>query len=66
MVTWLLVAYTRCLPVLLLGAVVALVAVLVHCGLRRAPSEYRHRGRQLLGFTWRQVLGRGECGRCVE
>jgi hypothetical protein len=58
-VTWLLVAYTRCLPILLLGAVAALVAVLLHCALRRAPSEYRYKGRLLLGYTWRQVLGRG-------
>lgn len=59
LVTWVLVAYTRCMPVLLLGAVGALAAVLAHCALRRAPSEYRHKGRQLLGYTWRQVLGRG-------
>ncbi|KAL4424091.1 hypothetical protein ABPG75_001392 [Micractinium tetrahymenae] len=57
-VTWLLVAYTRCLPMLLLGAAASLAAVLAHCALRRAPSEYRHKGRQLLGYTWRQVLGR--------
>ena len=59
-VTWLLVAYTRCLPMLLLGATASLVAVLVHCALRRAPSESRHKGRQPLGYSWRQVLGRGE------
>lgn len=59
LVTWVLVGYTRCLPILLLGAVAALGAVLAHCGLRRAPSEYRHRGRTPLGFTWRQLLGRG-------
>ncbi|PSC73348.1 Drug Metabolite transporter superfamily [Micractinium conductrix] len=57
-VTWLLVAYTRCLPMLLLGATASLVAVLVHCALRRAPSESRHKGRQPLGYSWRQVLGR--------
>ncbi|KAL4419286.1 hypothetical protein ABPG77_008336 [Micractinium sp. CCAP 211/92] len=56
--TWVLVAYTRCMPMLLLGAWGALVAVLAHCALRRAPSEYRHKGRQLLGYTWQQVLGR--------
>lgn len=60
--TWVLVAYTRCLPVLLLGAYGALVAVLAHCSLRRAPSEQRHKGRQLLGYTWQQVLGRGALG----
>lgn len=59
LVTWVLVGYTRCLPILLLGAVAALAAVLVHCGLRRAPSEYRHRGRAPLGFTLAQLLGRG-------
>ena len=58
-VTWLLVAYTRCVPVLLLGMASSLVAVLVHCGLRRAPSEYRYKGRQPLGFTLRQLLGQG-------
>lgn len=59
-VTWLLVAYTRCIPILLLGMAVSLVAVLVHCGLRRAPSEYRYKGRQPLGFTLLQLLGQGE------
>ncbi|KAI3432223.1 hypothetical protein D9Q98_003785 [Chlorella vulgaris] len=57
-VTWLLVAYTRCLPILLLGCAASLVAVLLHCALRRSPSELRLKGRQLLGFTWQQVLGR--------
>ncbi|PRW61143.1 Prenylated rab acceptor PRA1 isoform A [Chlorella sorokiniana] len=56
-VTWVLVAYTRCMPILILGMAASLVAVLVHCGLRRAPSEYRYKGRQLLGFTLRQLLG---------
>lgn len=56
-VTWLLVAYTRCLPILLLGLVASLLSVLVHCALHRACSEYRH--RQMRGFTWRQVLGQG-------
>ncbi len=60
-VTWVLVAYTRCMPVLLLGMVASLVAVLAHCGLRRAPSEYRYKGRQPLGFTLRQLLGQGAC-----
>jgi hypothetical protein len=64
LLTWLLVAYTRCLPMLLLGSAASLAVVLVHCGVRRAPSEYRHKGRQPLGFTWQQVLGRGECWRC--
>lgn len=63
--TWVLVAYTRCMPMLLLGAWGALVAVLAHCALRRAPSEYRHKGRQLLGYTWQQVLGRGALGGAV-
>ena len=63
LLTWLLVAYTRCLPMLMLGSAASLVAVLVHCGVRRAPSEYRYKGRQPLGFTWQQVLGRGERGR---
>ena len=58
--TWVLVAYTRCLPVLLLGMAAALVVVLLHCALRRAHSEQRHKGRQPLGYTWQQVLGRGE------
>ena len=58
-VTWLLVAYTRCIPVLLLGMAASLVAVLAHCGLRRAPSEHRYKGRLLLGFTLRQLLGQG-------
>ena len=64
LLTWLLVAYTRCLPMLMLGSAASLAVVLVHCGVRRAPSEYRHKGRQPLGFTWQQVLGRGECWRC--
>ncbi len=59
-VTWLLVAYTRCMPMMFLGVVNSLVVVLLHSALRRAPSELRHKGRQLLGFTWRQLLGRGE------
>lgn len=58
--TWFLVAWSRCMPVLLLGSVNALLAVLLHCGLRRAPSEYRYRGRAPLGFTWSQLVGRGE------
>lgn len=55
-VTWVLVAYTRCLPVLLLGAALVLLATLLHTCLRRGPSEHRYSGRQPLGFTLQQVV----------
>lgn len=55
---WMLVVYTRCMPILMLAMVLATASVLLHAVARRAPSEYRHRGRHLLGYTLSEVLGR--------
>eukprot|EP00887_Chlorella_sp_A99_P003351 scaffold26.g3351.t1 len=46
LVTWVLVATTRCLPIMLLGAVLSLVTTLLHTSLRNAPSEARRGARQ--------------------
>lgn len=54
--TWVLVAYTRCMPILLLGSLLALLATLLHTALRQAPSEHRHSGRQPLGYGFGEVL----------
>jgi hypothetical protein len=59
-VTWVAVAYTRCLPVVALGCCAAALAVGAHAALRRAASEQRYKGRVPLAFSWRQVLGQGE------
>jgi len=56
--TWITVAYTRCVPVLLLGFLLALWAIAIHATLRPAPSETRHRGRTPLGYTVAQCIGR--------
>jgi hypothetical protein len=56
--TWFVVAYTRCLPIMLLGVALAAAAVLLHAASRRGASEYRYRGRAPLGFSLWQVLGR--------
>jgi len=56
--TWILVAYTRCLPIMALSLALAAAAVLAHAATRRGVSEYRCRGRPTLGFSLWQVLGR--------
>lgn len=56
--TWLLVAYTGCLPIILLAVLLSTLLVLVHSCTREARSESKHRGRAPLGYTLQQVLGR--------
>jgi hypothetical protein len=48
--TWLLVAYTKCVPVVALGLFLSSIAVLVHASLRRGQTEHRLRGRQIFGL----------------
>jgi hypothetical protein len=57
--TWILVARTGCMPILLLGALAAAAACAAHAAARRAPSELRHRGRAPLGWPFRAVVGAG-------
>ncbi len=56
--TWLLVAYTRCFPMILLSLLLSSVAVLGHAITRNAPSESRYRGKLPLGYSWEVVRGR--------
>jgi len=55
--TWLIVAYTRCVPVLMLGMMLAAGCIVCHASARQAPSEVRYRGREPLGYSLGQVLG---------
>jgi hypothetical protein len=58
MVTWIAVAYTRCIPVIALGLTLGGAAAGWHAALRAAPTEARHRGRTPISFTFLQILGR--------
>lgn len=58
LITWFLVAYTRCLPIVILALALAGLTVSMHAALRRAPSEYRYKGKSPIGWTIDQVLGR--------
>lgn len=59
---WLLAAYTRCFPMILLAAALSTLTILLHGTTRKAPSEARHRGQRPLGYTLAQVLGRAPPG----
>ena len=39
--TWIVVVFTKCVPILLLGLCIGCIAVLVHASLRPSPSEQR-------------------------
>lgn len=56
--TWLVVVYTRCMPIIFLGLILGGGVVSTHAGLRQSPSETRYRGRTPLSYTIYQVLGR--------
>ena len=56
--TWVVVVYTRCMPIIFLGLVIGAIVVLMHAGLRQSPSEMRYRGRLLHSYTFYQVIGR--------
>lgn len=56
--TWLVVVYTRCMPIVFLGLLIGGGVVLTHAALRSSPSESRYRGRTTLSYTILQVLGR--------
>jgi hypothetical protein len=43
-ITWIAVAYTRCMPIIILGLSIGLVLCLFHASLRTSPSELRLRG----------------------
>lgn len=57
LLTWILVAYSRCIPILLLGVSVASLAIIMHAGTRQAPSEDRYRGREKFNYSLGEVLG---------
>jgi hypothetical protein len=57
LLTWILVAYSRCIPILLLGVFLASLAVTMHAGARQAPSEERYRGRERVSYSLVEVLG---------
>lgn len=56
--TWFLVAYTRCIPVLLLAICLSLSFTFVHASSRAAPSESRYKGKLPLSYSIWQVIGR--------
>ena len=56
-VSWFLVVYTRCIPIISLGVFFAVVFVGMHAASRESPSETRYRGRQPINYQMTQVLG---------
>ena len=56
--TWLIVALTKCIPIILLGLVNATLVVLTHACVRKSPSEMRYRGRTMYSYTFAQVVRR--------
>lgn len=62
LLSWFLVAYTRCIPIITLALSLAVLVVSLHASTRRAASEYRYKGRLPLGYTVQQVIGRSPVG----
>jgi hypothetical protein len=52
-VTWLVMVYSKCIPIVLLAMTVSVAAIFFHAGLRRAPSETRRRTNA--SYSFRQV-----------
>lgn len=55
--SWLIIVYTRCIPIIALGLLMSLLFILLHSSLREAPSESRYRGSAPISFSISQVIG---------
>ncbi len=61
-VTWILVTYSGCLPIMLLSLVLSLVFIALHASLRQSQSEGKYRGKSVVCFKFSDVLRRKRGG----
>ena len=59
--TWVVMVYSKCMPILLLAMMVSLVAIIVHAAIRASASECRYRGKKVISYSFKDVW-RGDGG----
>jgi len=55
LVTWLIMIYSKCMPIIALSLVLSLAVIVLHAGLRRSHSEGKFRGKLKLSYSFRSV-----------
>jgi len=54
--TWFLIIYSRCMPIILLAILLSGLFILMHASLMKSVSEHKVRGRKVLSYRFMEVI----------